>query len=380
MSEIICHSCNGVLDTTDIEPFTVCDCLVCGAEVSIPLEMEYLRLERFVGKKGIFKIYEGFDRIQNLNSIICILEKGHPEYKKFLNICKKDAMHLSILKHPNISPILNFGEIGGNFFVTEPKMDGYPISHYSPATEKLSDVKNTINILLAVASGIALAHHKEFVHHNLCADNIHIDARGIARTKNFFISRFEYSYHEGKKNAPITVSPYYISSEKVENHTEDKSGDVFSFGVLSYYMLTGKYPFSGKKEVDIVYSRINKKKNSDKSQAFSMEKPSVITAGAVDYVPPVAPVDICKNVPKTISSLVMDMLSYYPQKRPKFTEIINTINLHMAGEEKEKDIARAQQKMVRNKQDFSTSTMAIPLMKNHAGEFNKNKKKFFDFF
>ncbi|MFA6568389.1 MAG: protein kinase [Victivallales bacterium] len=381
MEQLVCRGCGGVMDTTGIEPFTLCECSACGTDLSIPLEMEYLRLEKFVGEKGIFKVYEGFDQGQNLSSVIYILEKEHPEYNNFLDIARKDAVELSTLKHPNICPILNFGEISGNFFVTEPKMDGYALSDYLPETQGLLDVDKVVDVLQATALGLAVAHHKEFVHHDLCPDNIHIDARGNVRTKNFFISRFIYAFQQHREDIALSVSPYFISPEKAESRVEDKRGDIFSFGVLFYYMLTGKYPFSGKSEIETVYSRIRKKKSDDNSQVFSTVKPSIATAETVDYIAPVAPSDCRENVPEEISSLVMDMLSYYPVKRPKFTEILATINLYKAKEEKEKVVSSAQKEMVRdNDESASTKTRAIPIMRNLAGELDKNRQKRKKFF
>lgn len=380
MEQITCLGCGGVMDITGIEPFTLCECSACGTTLSIPLEMEYLRLDKFLGEKGIFKLYEGFDQVQNLNSIIYILEKDHPEYKNFVNIARKDAVDLSTLKHPNICPILNFGDISGNFFVSEPKMDGYALSDYSPETQGLLDVEKVVDVLQATALGLAVAHHKEFVHHDLCPDNIHIDARGNVRTKNFFVSRSIYTFQQNKEDVALSVSPYFISPEKAESRVEDKRGDIFSFGVLFYYMLTGKYPFSGKSEIETVYSRIKKKKPVENLQVFSAEKSSIITAETVDYIAPVAPSGYRDNVPEEISSLVMEMLSYYPVKRPKFTEILATINLYKAKEDKEKVVTNAQKEMVRENESVSTKTRAIPIMKNLAGELDKNKQKRKNFF
>ena len=133
-----------------------------------------------------------------------------------------------------------------------------------------------IDVLQDAALGLALAHHKEFAHHDLCLENIHIDARGGVRAKNFFISRFAYDCLQNKEGIVSSVSPYFISPEKVESHVEDKRGDVFSFGVVFYYMLTGKYPFSGKNEVETVYSRVKKRK-TPQTQVFSTEKPLAVS-------------------------------------------------------------------------------------------------------
>jgi serine/threonine protein kinase len=372
MSQLLCRGCGGSIDTKGIEPFTRCSCSGCGTELIVPFEMDYLTLEKPLYEKSLFKVYEGFDKSLNLNSMVFILSKDNPEFKQFYKIVKEEATFLSTLKHQNICPIMNFGEVEGNFFVTEPRMDGYPLSNYMPGKQGLLDVEKVIDVLMAVALGLAVAHHKEFVHHDICPENIHIDARGNVRTKNFFISRFKYEYLQNKEELASSVSPYFISPEKAESRVEDKRGDVFSFGVLFYYMLTGKYPFSGKNEIETVYSRIKKKK-SLMDQVFSSEKPLVLTAGTVDYIAPVAPSALREDIPEEINTALLDMLSYHPVQRPRFTEILNTINLYKAKLEREKVFHLAQKEMVR--ETVTTRTKAIPIMKNLSGIEPKKEKK-----
>ncbi len=368
MSKIVCGGCGSVIDTMDIEPFTVCNCSGCGTELVVPLELDYLTLEKPLYERNMLKVYEGFDKSHNIGSVIFILHKDNPEFNQLYKIVKEEAASLATLKHPNICPIMNFGEIDGNLFVTEPRMDGYPLSDYSPETKGLMDVEKVIDIFHAIAHGLAVAHHKEFVHHDLCPKNIHIDARGNVRTKNFFISRLSYEYLQNKEDIAYSVSPYFISPEKAETHVEDKRGDVFSFGVIFYYMLTGKYPFSGKTDFETIYSRVKKKK-PPMSQVFSNEKPLVLTPVTVDYVVPVAPATLRKDIPEEISNAVLDMLSSHPVQRPRFTEILNTINLYKAKEERENVVHFAQKSMVR--ETITTKTRAIPVMKNLSGAETK---------
>ncbi len=360
MNKLFCRGCGCSIDTMDIKPFTPCTCSACGADLIIPLEMGGMLLEKPLCGKSVFSIYEGFDRDRELPSIIFIISKDNPEFKQLCKIAAEEAASLSVLHHPNICPIINFGEVDGNFFVSEPLMDGYGLSDYLSKTQVPLDVDKVIDILQAVVFGLAVAHHKEFVHHDICPENIHVDARGNVRTKNFFISRFTYDYLQNKEDIEFSVSPYFISPEKAEKRVEDKCGDVFSFGVLFYYMLTGKYPFSGKNDMETVYSRVKKKK-PQLNQVFSSEKPLVLTPNTIDYISPLPPASLRKEVPEQISDFVLDMLSYRPAQRPRFTEILNTINIYMAREDREKVFHSAQMKMVR--ESINTKTKVIPVMK-----------------
>lgn len=377
MNETVCSGCGGIVDVSGIEPFTLCECSDCGAEIIVPLEMDYLKLEKSLGRESAFQVYEGFDQADNITSIIFILDNTIPDYADYFNMAKEEANGLSTLKHPNICPLINFGEIKDTYFVTTPKMDGYSLADYSPETQGLLDVESVIDVLQAAALGLGVAHHKEFVHHNICPENVHIDARGNVRVKNFFISRFTYWADQKKKGETGTssVSPYFISPEKAESGVEDKRGDIFSFGVLFYFMLTGKYPFAGKSEVETIYSRV-KKKNVDKTEVFSSDAHRMLTPETVEYISPKAPIEFRDDIPEEISSMIMDMLSYYPVKRPKFTEILTTINLYKAKEDQRR-VQMAQHEMV------TTKTRAIPVMKNLSDsedDQQKSKKRKVRFF
>ncbi len=376
MANLVCKGCGGAVDATGIEPFTVCECSDCGGELVIPLQIEYISLERPVGQKALFEIYEGFDGAHNMNAIIYLLSAGIEDMQECAKFAKEQALELSTLKHPNICPLINYGEVGGRFFVSMPKMDGYPMSTYQPQTQGLLDVNSVIDVMQAAALGLGVAHHKEFVHHNLCAETVHIDARGNVRTKDWFISRWAYEL-ESKNEMKSSVSPFFISPEKAESGVEDKRGDVFSLGVLFYYLITGRYPFVGASEVETVYSRVKKKKK-DEAEIFSSEKPLVATPDTVEYVPPKTPAEVRPDVPEPISALIMDMLSYLPVYRPKISEVLTAINLFKAKEYQEKAVHSAQKKMV------ETKTRAIPMMKNlydtkigGAKEPEKKKRIFF---
>jgi serine/threonine-protein kinase len=372
MNDLQCKGCGGVVDAAGIEPFTLCECSDCGTEIIIPKEFGYLQLEKPLGTESYISAYEGFDKGQNMESIIFILEKDCPDYQTFFAFAREDAIALSTLKHPNVCPILNHGEIDGRYFVTYPKLDGFPLSDYSPDVQGFLDVDKLVDVFQAVALGMAVAHHKEFAHHDISPKNIQMDARGNVRVKNFFKSRFIYNLLQNKDELSSSVSPYFISPEKAESRIEDKRGDVFSYGVLFYFMLTGKYPFSGSTEVETVYSRV-KRKSPRREEIFSAAARRLQTAETVEYAPPEHPAKLRQDIPDEIDSLIMEMLSYHPVQRPKFTEILASVNLCKAKEEKETIVKSAQKEMVR--EDTSTRTRAIPIMKNLAGADMKKPQK-----
>ncbi len=361
MSEVVCKGCGELMDTSGIEPFTVCECSGCGTEVVIPYKLDYLLLERHVARISALDIYHGYDTSIDAPAEIIVLDNEVPEIDAFVEIAKEEAVILSTLKHPNISPLMEHELISGYLCVSYPLIDGYLLSDYNPEEQGLLDVESVLDVLHAAALGMAVAHNKEIAHHNLCPENISIDARGHVRVIDFFTSRFVYRANQlTGSDTDIAkfgdlVSPYFISPEKAESGVEDRRSDAFSFGVTMYYMLTGKYPFVGSNVLETVYSRVRKK---DSEPTYNAAAP-----GGVEYVPPVEPKTLRGEIPDSIAELIMACLSYLPVRRPTFSEIITILNLHKADLAKKQTVVAAQIEMV------TTKTRAIPKM----GKLGKKK-------
>jgi serine/threonine protein kinase len=262
----------------------------------------------------------------------------------------------------------------GNFCVTSPLLDGFSFGDYNPQEQGLLDIKKLIDVFQAALLGLAVAHHKEIVHHNLCLKNIHIDLNGNVRVRNFYSSRFTY-HHDNMINneesvikCDKSISPYFISPEKAESGIEDKRGDIFSFGVVMYYMFTGQYPFSGTSELETVYSRVMRRgKKAD--ELYSSKNRNNNNHDSIAYVPPKPPISLRETIPEFISKIIMRMLAYLPVRRPTFSEVLSEINLFKANEEKKISVISAQKSMV------ETKTRAIPKMTSLAGKPKMQQKK-----
>jgi len=364
------------MDTTGIPPFTVCECSDCGTDLIIPFQLDYLLLETFYDKESAFDLYTGFDKSSNSAVNIYLLDNEEKNIDELKSIAEEESILLTSFKHPNITPLFNYATIKGNFCATSPLIDGFSFEDYNPNDQGLLDVNKLIDVFQAALLGLAIAHHKEIIHHNVCLKNIHIDVQGNVRIRNFLSSRFTYRYdnlrNKDKENDEIktdkSISPYFISPEKAESGIEDKRGDIFSFGVVMYYMFAGKYPFQGSNTLETVYSRVMKIKR--KNDDLMNKKKSL--PDSINYVPPKPLINLRPEIPESLSKLIMRMLAYLPVRRPSFSEVLSEINLYKAGEEKKISVVSAQKTMV------ETKTRAIPKMTPLAGKpkmQKKNKRK-----
>ena len=352
-----CHKCGREMQFNE-DPFIPADC-PCGHLQISPFKVDGIQFNKLLASSPIFLLFHGIYEDKNLFVTITVLRKDISDYEWCLKTAEEEAEKAQQLRHLNICPIFEFGTKNGYFCIITPSLDGYPLSSYLPEEHGLLAITKVIDLLQATALGMAVAHYKEVVHHDICPDNIHIDNRGIIRIKNFFISRFIYLFDqrriEKKNHIYTSVSPIYISPEKVESGTEDGRGDVFSFGVMFYYFLTGTFPFHGTKEVETIYSRV-KLRNKAKRGKLNIEY-DIDSDDFPEYIPPTPPKELRKEIPAETSTMIMQMLSYYPNDRPTFSEVISEFNMLRAKTDVIK-IRKAQEDII------DSETKTIPKMKS----------------
>lgn len=110
-------------------------------------------------------------------------------------------------------------------------------------------------IISQVAMGLRAFHRKEMIHQDLKPDNIIIDKHGTVKIIDFGSTRIAGLQEvEGQEKLPALLgtrdysAPEYLLGEKPSS-----ASDLYSLGVISYEMLTGKHPygrgFATKKDV-----------------------------------------------------------------------------------------------------------------------------------
>lgn len=340
INKTICGKCKAVLDVSALEPFTKFSCPGCGNELYSPASLVHLRFDTPLRKIACFNEFEGFDAKGNLYvNIFCSDGKKCPEcgIENIFRASSKEAEILKKLSHPNICPVSGSWIIEENFVITSPSMDGFDLAQYKPE-DGLLDFYIVLDLLQKIAIGLAFAHHKEILHHDICPANVHIDARGNVRIKNFFISRFLYKCCSRNDWKSDFSNFEYHSPEKILTRQEGKEGDVFSFAVLSYFLLSGTMPFSGKTREEIAFARCENSKDNKNS-----------------YKKPIPLSELRKDFPQQISEILLKMLLPNPLSRGSLADFISAVNLYKADTEKDR-IYETKWKMVAG----NTDTRPIP--------------------
>jgi len=213
----------------------------------------YKILEK-LGSGSMGTVYKAEDtklkRIVALKFLPPHLITGNTEKKRFLH----EAQSASALNHPNIITIYDIVEEIDKVFIVMEYCDGKMLS------EKLKDSplkqRELLDIGIGVAEGLHAAHDANITHRDIKSQNIIVSEDCPPKIIDFGIAK-QKGMTNITKNGTTLGTQCYMSPEQLHGAKVDKRSDIFSFGVVLYEMATGKLPFTGKFDAEILYSVVN---------------------------------------------------------------------------------------------------------------------------
>lgn len=165
-------------------------------------------------------------------------------YRRFLH----EAEVASKLEHSNILPILSYGEQDGLPYIAMPYMSGGTLAEYLSLHGPLS-LLEALWYLEQIASALDYAHEHGCVHCDIKPANILLDSEGYALLSDFGIARVANTAEDtleqpaAKVREAVMGTPDYISPEQALGRSVDGRSDIYSLGILLFYMLTKRLPF-----------------------------------------------------------------------------------------------------------------------------------------
>ena len=154
---------------------------------------------------------------------------------------------MATLRHANLCPVFDVGEIAGVHYLTMAFIDGHPLTDYLKKGKPLPS-RRVAAVIRKLAIALDIAHKAGIVHRDLKPANIMIDEHKEPIIMDFGLARRQIEGEaELTHSGAILGTPAFMSPEQVEGR-QDKIGpvtDVYALGVILYQMICGQLPFSG---------------------------------------------------------------------------------------------------------------------------------------
>ncbi len=229
------------------------------------------------------------------------------------------------LRHPHIVHIFDSGltSEGRPYFVME-YVDGLPIDQHvgTSATKSASDASSDrfeaiLGPFLAICEAVQHAHQHGVIHRDLKPANIRVDSDGLPRVLDFGLARGSApTENSSDVSMELTQSGHFLGSlswaspEHALGKPEgiDTRSDIYSLGLILYYLLTGKHPYSVEGSPRDVLDNIMRAE-------------------------PVPPEQVNRRIDDELSTIIMKCLAKEPERRYQgVAELSSDIRHYLAGE------------------------------------------------
>jgi serine/threonine protein kinase/WD40 repeat protein len=216
-----------------------------------------------LGSGGMGEVYRASDSRIGREVAVKILPSHFSQDPDRLRRFEQEARAAGMLNHPNIVAIYDAGTNNGSPYLVSELLQGEVLQ------KKLSGqplpVRKAIDYALQIAKGLSAAHEKGIVHRDLKPGNIFITKEGHLKILDFGLAKLTHPESLENQSSPaenldltesgvVLGTVVYMSPEQVTGRKVDRRSDIFAFGSVLYEMLSGKRPFGGETQIEVMHA------------------------------------------------------------------------------------------------------------------------------
>lgn len=258
-----------------------------------------------LGSGGIGEVYKVRHIISQRSEAMKLLRSdrvGSELSERFL----REIRVLATLSHPHIARLHTAFKVGDQIAMVMEFVEGEDL-HWKLHSSWPGRAIEGIVYIREVLSALEYAHRLGVIHRDVKPSNIMITAEGQAKLLDFGMA-FKAADHSVTRPGFILGSLHYMSPEQVRGERVDARSDLYSTGVTLYEIVTGRRPFEGNTEYEIMTAHLRQE--------------------------PRRPTELNGAIPQTLSLALLKALAKEPAQRfqnaAEFLGALNSLSMDEA--------------------------------------------------
>ncbi len=214
----------------------------------IPQQFGRYKIIKQLGAGAMGEVYLAEDTELHRKVALKIPLFDDPKNTELAERFYREARSSAILRHANICPVYDVGELEGVRYISMAYIEGAPLSDLLKSPEPVPE-RRVAYLIRKLALGLTDAHEQTIIHRDLKPANIMLDKKGEPVVMDFGLACITNHSESARitRSGQILGTPAYMPPEQIEADLS-KIGpgcDIYSLGVIFYELLAGQLPFQG---------------------------------------------------------------------------------------------------------------------------------------
>ena len=226
--------------------------------------VSHYKIHSQIGAGGMGEVYLATDTLLDRKVALKLLPSEATSDQHRVRRFLQEAKAASSLNHPHIITIHEVGSTNSTYFIATEFIDG--VSLREAINRGQLEIGRIIEIATQVALALTAAHEVNIIHRDIKPENIMMRDDGFVKVLDFGLAKL---LQQGllQPEAPTLVNTAdgvvlgtlsYMSPEQARGQEVDARTDVWSLGVVLYEMVSGRRPFEGTTQSDVLASLLDR--------------------------------------------------------------------------------------------------------------------------
>ncbi|MBK8931511.1 MAG: protein kinase [Chloroflexi bacterium] len=241
-----------------------------------------------VGRGGMAEVYRSRQPELDREVAIKILHPHRTDDPNFIERFRREAKMAATLRHPHIVQVYDFAATeDGLYYMVLEFVHGQSLNLYLEQNAPLP-IDKVYTICEQIMSAVQYAHERGIIHRDIKPDNIMIDPSGTAFLMDFGIAQM--TAVPGLTQSQTTIgTPLYMAPEQMRSQPITTAVDIYSLGMLIYFMVTNHYPYDSDTPASLMTLKLTE--------------------------PPIPPSVYVPEIPTSLETIILTALAIDPDKR-----------------------------------------------------------------
>ena len=245
----------------------------------VPESWGPLRVLEAVGRGAYGEVYRAWDSRLDREVALKLLDRSRSV--SLASSIIDEGRLLARVRHPNVVTIYGAERIDGRIGLWMEFIDGRTLHQLVTEDQRRVAAREVAAIGQTLCDAVAAVHAAGLLHRDIKAQNVM-----MARDGRVVLMDFGSGRDRAAAGASLAGTPLYLAPEVLTGAEPSVRSDIYSLGVLLFFLLTGSYPVTGGDLAALRSAHASGERHSLKALAAHVPRRLVLTIdGALDPDP-----------------------------------------------------------------------------------------------